>query len=221
MPTTKKKTTTRRSAGAKKAKPSSKKLVSRFPIIHSDSEGDNVTWHDVMLHKIMGGAFILSIVVVGTIGMAFYLVEASGQGDAARHKSLYAPVAFVSPSVTPSLNSGMREERTDSGDDINGRDDGDISVSPLAVEIRNGTRISGRAGDVAEELKGMDNNLTILGIGNASRLDYAYSMVIDRSGDNEGVADIVKYFEARWVSELPEGEEESEADVIVILGAQK
>ena len=208
MPTTKKTATSRRrktqSRGRSKSSQDVKsKFASRFPIIHTDSQKGVMTWHDIVFHKVIGGSFILAILTVGTVGIAFYIVNASGYGESAEdissYSNIYVPVSIVSSKVDT-----QEPEQVES----------------LVVDVRNGTRRTGYASDAADALMELGDYVAVGDVGNAGRFDYDYNIVVDLTGGRDEVAGIARYFEARWLTELPAGEEASEADVVVILGGE-
>jgi hypothetical protein len=95
------------------------------------------------------------------------------------------------------------------------------SEEPMTIEIRNGSKTAGVAGDLKDKL--LENaGYDVIDIGDADNKDYeGYTIVNLTTGNKElqlnsllsdmGIADAL--------TELPEGVEETEAEILIIIGA--
>jgi len=90
----------------------------------------------------------------------------------------------------------------------------------VTVEVRNGTSTAGLAGAMASALK--ENELyEVLSPGDAAGT-YSETFVVDLSDGDEGkgatAALLAKELNAELVTELPDGERSSKADLLVLIG---
>jgi hypothetical protein len=85
------------------------------------------------------------------------------------------------------------------------------------VEIRNGSRVAGAASRLKTKLVGED--IEVLLIGDAANL-YEGSRIIDRTGGRADsvIQKIIAAAEGAILTDMPQGEPESEADILVIIG---
>jgi LCP family protein required for cell wall assembly len=90
-------------------------------------------------------------------------------------------------------------------------------VEKPSVEIRNGTNINGLAGRTKTKLE--DDGYTVTAIGNAAARTAADTAVFIISGEHEqGANELAASLGADIEHELPAGEPESAAEVLIILG---
>jgi len=114
--------------------------------------------------------------------------------------------------------SEIKEDEGEDSQDI----DKEIKVSTpqdITVEVRNGTAVAGLAGKISTEIETSFGYATKAA--NASKKDYEEYLIIDLSGgtlseDIENIRD--KYSITKVLTDLPEGESASDADIVVILG---
>jgi hypothetical protein len=99
----------------------------------------------------------------------------------------------------------------------------DVELEPIvdpgkgiSVEIRNGTAINGLAGKTRTELE--TDAYTVTSVGNASRNTYGTTLIISRSVKD--AKDLEKRFTTVAITELPDNEEDTDADILLILGAE-
>lgn len=97
-------------------------------------------------------------------------------------------------------------------DDLVDETDEDLSV---IVEIRNGSGIAGAAGALRDELGG---SYEILSVGDADRSSYDTTLIVNMNGLD--VTALAADLGADVVDTLPEGEERSSADIVIILGRE-
>jgi hypothetical protein len=98
----------------------------------------------------------------------------------------------------------------------------DSVVDKISLEIRNGSLQSGAANLLAEKLK-EDSRYQVTAWGNAQGSDYQKTLVVDLSTEESGgqflITKLAQELEAEIVTELPEGESPSQAETLVIIGA--
>lgn len=98
--------------------------------------------------------------------------------------------------------------------------EGDSSSSQpsrtLTVEIRNGSGKTGLAGSIRTRL-GTFSQLEVVRTGNASRDSYESSVIINKN--NFPLPDISSVVRGTTQQSLPEGESETTADILIILGS--
>ncbi|MEK7571435.1 MAG: LytR C-terminal domain-containing protein [Patescibacteria group bacterium] len=97
---------------------------------------------------------------------------------------------------------------------------GATTENPITVEVRNGTPTSGLGQKVATALK--EAGATIQRVADAGNKDYKTTIVVDteNSDDKDLVNAVAQSLNAQIV-QSPEGETSSDADIIVIVGADK
>ena len=91
----------------------------------------------------------------------------------------------------------------------------------LDIEIRNGTGKEGLAGEISSQLKGKNNNFNFVAINEAFRKDYSETTVVDMGGSNKDedlVNSLVQELGVVMKTELPDGEKESDAQILIIIG---
>jgi len=86
----------------------------------------------------------------------------------------------------------------------------------LDIEIRNGSGKSGAAQVLSDELSSELNKIT--SIGNADNSNYDSTVIVNISGKD--VSRLVTQLGITAVQALPEGEEASTADVLIIIGSK-
>lgn len=98
-------------------------------------------------------------------------------------------------------------------------------VSPtgeLSVEIRNGTSKNGLAAQIADQIRA-NAGYSIAKVADASAKKYTKTIVFDRATDGtkkQMISALVAALGAEVAQELPSGEDNTEADALVILGGQ-
>ena len=95
------------------------------------------------------------------------------------------------------------------------------SEEPITIEIRNGSKTAGVAGDLKAKL--LENeNYNVIDIGDANNKDYEENLIVDLTEGNKELqlgSLLSDMGVAEALNELPEGVEETEADVLIIIGA--
>lgn len=93
-------------------------------------------------------------------------------------------------------------------------------VAKLDIEIRNGTKEEGLAETVSVQLKGANHAFDFVALGETSKKDYSQTTVVDmgKGGDGDLANFLAQELGVSLSNELPEGEKESEAQVVVIVG---
>ncbi len=94
----------------------------------------------------------------------------------------------------------------------------EIKEEKPTIEVRNGTSINGLAKRTAEKLD--QANFDILSIGNAANRNYHTTLIIDLTGGEkpQSLKETQKVVSGTVQEELPEGEKESKAGFVIILG---
>lgn len=87
----------------------------------------------------------------------------------------------------------------------------------INLEIRNGAGVAGLASKTANTFTGV-KEYVVKTVGNASKSDYAKTVVVNLSGKD--VSGLEKQFNTKAVTVLPTGEAVSDADVVIIMGRQ-
>lgn len=85
-----------------------------------------------------------------------------------------------------------------------------------SVDVRNGTKTAGLAKNIAEQLT--QNGYQILATVSAANTDYKKTQIVNLK--NIDVNALAQALNADVVSELPQGEAPSQADIVIILGQQ-
>lgn len=92
----------------------------------------------------------------------------------------------------------------------------------LTIEVRNGSGKTGYAAQVAGQIS-VNAGYSVIKTADAMKKDYEKTIVFNRSKDADKKSKIealVNTFNAELVSELPSGEKNTDADVLVILGGK-
>lgn len=92
-----------------------------------------------------------------------------------------------------------------------------LAVETIALDIRNGTGVSGEAGKLANELD-TNSNYRVVSVGNANNSEYKETVVINMREKN--IDALVEELDAKIVESMPEGEVATSADVVVIIGRE-
>jgi len=89
----------------------------------------------------------------------------------------------------------------------------------LAIEIRNGSGLSGKAKEVEEQLKN-NQEFAVGNVGDASKTDYVGNILVDfTKGKKSSLLDrLQKLYNAEVRQTMPEGEADSSAEALLILG---
>ncbi|MFA7662855.1 MAG: LytR C-terminal domain-containing protein [Patescibacteria group bacterium] len=90
----------------------------------------------------------------------------------------------------------------------------------LKIVYYNGTESVGLANETETLVKNNYPEYQTLAIKNAIKSDYTKTLVIDLKGDKNQVASDLAQFIGGEVGQLPDGEEFSEADIMIIVGKQ-
>ncbi len=85
----------------------------------------------------------------------------------------------------------------------------------ITLDIRNGSSVPGRAAATAESLSQLDWYKPI-NIDNAKNYQYPQTLIINLG--NVDVAELEELYGVKALVDLPDGEVQSEADVVIILG---
>lgn len=94
-------------------------------------------------------------------------------------------------------------------------------VTPLSVDVRNGTQTAGLGQKVANTIK--TEGATVQKIADAKAKTYTQTVVVDlgKLTDKSAINALATSLNAQVVTALPEGEVSSTADVLVIAGTDK
>ena len=90
-----------------------------------------------------------------------------------------------------------------------------VATKPLTVEIRNGSGKSGLATVFKTKLKDI-TQLQITKIGNASKDSYTTTIIVNK--ENYATPELSNAITGTVQKNIPEGESESTADILIILG---
>lgn len=96
----------------------------------------------------------------------------------------------------------------------------DEEQEPLTLEIRNGTEQKGLAGDLRDEIT-KNEYYDVIDVADATRGDYEEIILVD-TGVDESKKTLLQVLrdelDAQIVEDMPEGEEDTEAEVLLIIG---
>lgn len=93
------------------------------------------------------------------------------------------------------------------------------SEEPLSIEVRNGSKTAGVAGSLRDSLNEFEN-FNVIDIGDANTKDYTETVLVDLSAGNKlaQLAALESELGVEAVMALPEGESDSEAEILIIIG---
>lgn len=92
------------------------------------------------------------------------------------------------------------------------------NLAVVSVAIYNGTKIAGLASEYEKKLAGVES-IKVVSKANAAKSDYDKTIIIDLSGRNkDAVGRILQAVGGEVVDKLPEGENNPQADILVIAG---
>lgn len=92
------------------------------------------------------------------------------------------------------------------------------ATDTIALDIRNGTNVSGEAGKLANELDA-NNNYRVVSVGNANNSEYEETIVINMG--EKDIDALVEELDAQIAESMPEGEPATSADVVIIIGGKQ
>jgi hypothetical protein len=97
----------------------------------------------------------------------------------------------------------------------------DQSTRPVKFEVRNGSGVGGAAAKMKEDLE--KQNQLVSAMTDASRKDYQKTVIvaINPALKNGQLQEFAKNFNAELANEVPQGEAQSEADVLIIIGSEQ
>jgi hypothetical protein len=119
--------------------------------------------------------------------------------------------------VTSSLPASPDEEEGDGGDMEDAADESMEELEEITVEIRNGSRVAGEASRLRASLT--DRGIEVERIGDAAGL-YEGTRIIDLTGGraNSVVDAIMEEVGGIASQDIPEGEPDTEANILIIIG---
>jgi len=88
-------------------------------------------------------------------------------------------------------------------------------VQAIDLDIRNGSEVVGKAGILGDEL-GNREEYEIVNVVNANRKDYQESILVNLT--NKDISVLEEELGLKAINTMPEGEADSNADVVIILG---
>lgn len=93
-------------------------------------------------------------------------------------------------------------------------------VKQINIEVRNGTRVSGKANELSEIIKKISPDFLVSKVGTATKRDYPAMVIVDFSkGDKAELINLLETnLNAKATKEMPDGEASSEAEILVIVG---
>jgi len=125
---------------------------------------------------------------------------------------IYSPERNVLVNVGPIY---FQDQATPT-EEATGIDEEEVTeAETMSLDIRNGSRTQGVAKSLEDKLSTNDD-YSVASVGNASRLDYSETVLVNLGGGD--VSALEAELGVTAVSALPDGEEESSADVVIILG---
>jgi len=99
-------------------------------------------------------------------------------------------------------------------------EESDEEFARLDIELRNGTSAVGLDREVSGRLRDKNSSFNFVSLSDAARKDYGETLVIDlgKTGNKDLVRSLVEVLGASVVADIPEGEQESDAEVLVLVG---
>lgn len=88
--------------------------------------------------------------------------------------------------------------------------------SPVTLEVRNGSAVAGAAKELGEKLAARASEFSLIKTVNAAKNDYMGTILVNKKG--EDVSALVNELGATAVNEVPEGEADTNADLLLIVG---
>lgn len=90
------------------------------------------------------------------------------------------------------------------------------------VEVRNGSGVTGAAARLESELTALSSDYAVMGITDAVRNDYQETIIVNLTGEGgtEAISNLATLLGAVVVTSLPEKESATQAEVLIIIGAQ-
>lgn len=92
------------------------------------------------------------------------------------------------------------------------------TTAPVTLEIRNGSGVTGLAAKVAQDLKS-NPSASVVKTGNAANQNYKATVIVDLGAGQARLQELAQSLKAQVVTALPEGEAQSQAQALVILGS--
>lgn len=121
--------------------------------------------------------------------------------------------------VNMSAPSGVQESKQEIPSLVEGevekKETEKVANKSLSVEIRNGSGKAGLASVFKTKLKDI-TQLQITKVGNASKDSYATTIIVNK--ENYATPELLNTITGTVQKELPEGEAQSAADILIILG---
>lgn len=122
----------------------------------------------------------------------------------AKKAFLYDPFANrvlnVGPVITDENSEGIEQD-----EDI------------VSVEVRNGTEVSGRGEEMAQQISNLDGNFKVLPATNADET-YSETVIIDNGADAKLLAKVEAELGTTALTTVPEGERSSSAKILILIG---
>jgi len=99
-------------------------------------------------------------------------------------------------------------------------DETDEEFARLDIELRNGTSAAGLARDVSSRLSGENDAFNFVNLTDAAKRDYGETLVINmgRTSNSELINSLAQVLGASVVNSVPEGEQGSSAEVLILVG---
>ncbi len=126
------------------------------------------------------------------------------------------------PSATVAGNDQITNPRyqTNSNSPAGGQNPNTQNEVVLSVEVRNGTGKTGYASTVADQINGQ-TGYSVIKVGDAAKKDYAKTIIFSSTTDaskNKLASSLAAELNGEVATQMPQGEETTAADVMVILG---
>ena len=88
--------------------------------------------------------------------------------------------------------------------------------SPVSLEVRNGSEVAGAAKEFGDRLAARVAEFTLIKTANAAKNDYSGMILVNKKGVD--VSTLSNELGASVVNEVPEGEADTNADLLLIVG---
>lgn len=101
----------------------------------------------------------------------------------------------------------------------NGEGAEQAEVTPINIEVRNGSTTAGKGTTVSSELEALASNIVITDVTDAANTEYEGTLIVATSPEMANTANqIASRINAQVVNTLPSGEDVTQADILIIVG---
>ena len=89
-------------------------------------------------------------------------------------------------------------------------------ASPVTLEVRNGSQVAGAAKELGDLLAARVSEFNLIKTANAAKDDYMGTILVNKKGGD--VSALANELGTEAVNRVPDGEEDTNADILLIVG---